>query len=274
MNDRGIAARGDAESGYSLPLLLGIAVYIAATYCLLFLDRGTLDSLITEDGVVEWVGTLGFLAASGCFLAAFLLTRRAENRARYTLVKRLSLLALALLLFAFAGEEISWGQRLLGLETPESLQTANVQNETNLHNLDLLQNTLSVDRLFQLFWIGLGVLVPVLAALWPRARRLLDRTLPIFPLSVALLFVFSQALEVGFQSLLDGRSGLYDSTYPIGSATVEILESNVGLLLALGAVAVLRSLRREAGAAAPRPGASGPGRLVRAAHRLVPVVFR
>ncbi|HYI98122.1 MAG TPA: hypothetical protein VEX36_00360 [Thermoleophilaceae bacterium] len=259
MSDRGVAApRDDTSVSPSLPLLLAIAVYIAATYSLLLLDRGTFDPLIQEDGIVEWVGTLGFLVASGCFLAAFLLTRRTENRSRYTLVKRLSLLALALLLFVFAGEEISWGQRLLGLETPESLQTANVQSETNLHNLDLLQNTLSVDRLFQMFWIGLGVLVPLLAAFWPRARRLLDRALPIFPLSVALLFVFSQALEVGFQSLLDGRSDLYNSTYPIGSATVEILESNVGLLLGLGAVAVLRSLRQEADAFKPEGDAPIP----------------
>lgn len=241
--------RGDNLRGYSMPLLVAIGVYVAAIYCLLFLDRGTIDSLIQEDGPIEWVGTIGFLIASGCFLAAFLLTNRAENRARYSLLKRLSLLALALLLFVFAGEEISWGQRLLGLETPESLQSTNVQNETNLHNLDLLQNTLSVDRLFQLFWIGLGVAVPVLAALSSRARQALNRVLPIFPLSVALLFILSQVVELAFQGLLGDGSDLYHSTYPIGSSTVEILESNVGLLLALGAVAVLRSLRREADAA-------------------------
>jgi hypothetical protein len=234
-----------SKHGYPLPLVLGIAVYIAAANCLLFLERDTIDSLIQEDGLIEWIGTIGFLVASGCFLAAFLLAQRTENRARYTWIKRLSLLALALLLFAFAGEEISWGQRLLGLETPESLRSTNVQNETNLHNLDLLQNTLSVDRLFQLFWIGLGVAVPVVAALSSRARRTLDRLLPIFPLSVALLFVFSQVMELAFQGLLGGGSDMYHSTYPIGSSTVEILESNVGLLLALGAVAVLRSLRSE-----------------------------
>lgn len=265
MSDRADRERADREHVYSLPLLLAVAVYVAASYCLLLLERGSIDSLIREDGVVEWIGTIGFLVASICFLVAFLIARRPEHRSRYTLVKRLSFLALAVLLFVFAGEEISWGQRLLGLETPERLQSANVQNETNLHNLDLLQNTLSVDRLFQLFWIGLGVVVPVLATYWSRARRFFDRVLPVFPLSVALLFVFSQGLELAFQALLDGGSDLYHSTYPIGSSSVEILESNVGILLALGAVAVLQGLRREA-AGVPSgdvsaPATAGPGPL-------------
>lgn len=32
-------------------------------------------------------------------------------------------------------EEISWGQRIFGFETPELLQRYNLQKETNIHNL-------------------------------------------------------------------------------------------------------------------------------------------
>ena len=42
---------------------------------------------------------------------------------------------LAVLSVLAAGEEISWGQRLLGLETPESVRDANLQEELNVHNL-------------------------------------------------------------------------------------------------------------------------------------------
>lgn len=35
----------------------------------------------------------------------------------------------------FAGEEISWGQHLLGWQTPEELKAINDQRETNLHNI-------------------------------------------------------------------------------------------------------------------------------------------
>jgi hypothetical protein len=42
------------------------------------------------------------------------------------------------LLFA-AGEEVSWGQRLFDLETPQVLVDGNRQDELNLHNVDGLQ---------------------------------------------------------------------------------------------------------------------------------------
>lgn len=41
----------------------------------------------------------------------------------------------ALVLFLVAGDEISWGQRILKITTPSGLFESNVQQETNLHNL-------------------------------------------------------------------------------------------------------------------------------------------
>jgi hypothetical protein len=38
-------------------------------------------------------------------------------------------------LVVLAGEEISWGQRIFGWETPETIAAVNEQQETNLHNL-------------------------------------------------------------------------------------------------------------------------------------------
>lgn len=35
----------------------------------------------------------------------------------------------------FVGEELSWGQRLAGWQTPDALQALNRQGETNLHNI-------------------------------------------------------------------------------------------------------------------------------------------
>jgi len=39
-------------------------------------------------------------------------------------------------LFFIAGEEISWGQRLLKFDTPEELKEVNYQDEFTLHNID------------------------------------------------------------------------------------------------------------------------------------------
>jgi len=36
----------------------------------------------------------------------------------------------------FAGEEISWGQRMFSLATPESLKAINKQDEITLHNIE------------------------------------------------------------------------------------------------------------------------------------------
>src|SRR5690606_3111921 len=51
--------------------------------------------------------------------------------------KQIGIIALliALAFFVFAGEEISWGQRVLDIETGEFMQQYNWQGEVNLHNL-------------------------------------------------------------------------------------------------------------------------------------------
>ena len=44
-------------------------------------------------------------------------------------------LALFVLFFIFGMEEISWGQRIFGWNTPEALSAINYQNETTIHNI-------------------------------------------------------------------------------------------------------------------------------------------
>ena len=235
----------DPDRPYSPFVVAAVAVYVFASYCFLLLGRETIDKLIEEDGFVEWLGTVGLFVGAGCFLWVFAISGRSPLRERYGLWKRLALLALAVVLFVAAGEEISWGQRLFGIATPDSLGSVSTQDETNLHNIEFFQNSINDDRLFQLFWIGFAVAVPLLSRFWEPARRLFGRFLPIFPVVVALLFVFNQAVETAFQWLLERHTDLYHSTYAIGSSSVEIVESNVGLLLGMGALAVLRSARRE-----------------------------
>ena len=51
-------------------------------------------------------------------------------------------LLFAIACFIVAGEEISWGQRLLGIQTQEVFTEHNVQNEMNLHNMAPVQRVL------------------------------------------------------------------------------------------------------------------------------------
>ncbi|WP_316347375.1 tetratricopeptide repeat protein [Desulfuromonas acetoxidans] len=80
--------------------------------------------LTYEDLLGEWSQFYLFAATLVC--AATL--ARHKNRWRFFF----ALLALSCLYVS--GEEISWGQRLLNLETPAFFQQHNLQQETNLHN--------------------------------------------------------------------------------------------------------------------------------------------
>ncbi|MDA9714920.1 hypothetical protein N9V04_00785, partial [Bacteroidota bacterium] len=46
------------------------------------------------------------------------------------------LLMLSIVFFLIAGEEISWGQRIFDLATPDYLSSVNEQDELNFHNIN------------------------------------------------------------------------------------------------------------------------------------------
>jgi hypothetical protein len=218
-------------------LLLGVGL-IALAYSVLLLPSEAVDTYVQEDGIVEWIGALGLFAASGLFFWIAL-----RSRGRWAGIKRLAALALAIVFFFGGGEEISWGQRLLGFETPQELSEANAQDETNVHNLEVFDGLLSVERLFQLFWIVFAVLIPIVCALAPGPRRWLGNLLPIMPLAVAILLIINQLLGSGFEAVLDANPSLFESDYPLEQARFEVTESVISVLLAAGAAAIAARLR-------------------------------
>ncbi|MBN1268822.1 MAG: hypothetical protein JXB04_04485 [Kiritimatiellae bacterium] len=84
-----------------------------------------------EDRLVEWVTFAGF---AGACLATLTILRRRRKMDRRSLAY---LAFLALFFFVCAGEELSWGQRLFGFQTPERVADLNTQNEFNIHNLEI-----------------------------------------------------------------------------------------------------------------------------------------
>lgn len=95
------------------------------------------DWVWIEDGFYEYL-TVVLLLATACVLA---LAARDAGRRRSRASAALIGFA-AFVVVCFALEEISWGQRLLGLETPEGLAAINHQEEINVHNLFLGANDL------------------------------------------------------------------------------------------------------------------------------------
>ena len=108
-------------------ILLSTSVVVALTR---YHDRALLYMLTREDGPVEWATVAALVA-----LAAILFVRIKKLSEKCPPQLKVAGYALAVLSLLAAGEEISWGQRLFGFQTGESLKKLNYQHETNLHNL-------------------------------------------------------------------------------------------------------------------------------------------
>lgn len=109
------------------PPLLWACVLVSPLY--LLDHHGQLPlNLFTEDGPMEYL-TVVLLVVSAVFGGLAARTSdlpKADRILLWLFVGGLVFLAL---------EEISWGQRIFGIETPETLKKSNVQGEINLHNL-------------------------------------------------------------------------------------------------------------------------------------------
>ncbi len=95
--------------------------------------------LSQEDHLVEnmQVVVLIIACAISIYIARTFFTRR-----RILLGILFALFALTL--FVFAGEEISWGQRIFHLATPSYFAKTNVQDEINIHNLSVMGNSVNL----------------------------------------------------------------------------------------------------------------------------------
>ena len=104
------------------PVVVAMAMFLVAD------DPRTFFWLSDEDHPIEW---LQFALLVGA-IAGFAVTALRLRRLGYTAAAVVTG-GLTLGLFLIAGEEISWGQRILGFGTPSSLQ--NAQDEATLHNI-------------------------------------------------------------------------------------------------------------------------------------------
>lgn len=90
------------------------------------------EAWFAEDGPFEYLTVLILLAVAVLALAGLY-----RGYARLDRAERILLAVFALALVVLAGEEASWGQRILNIETPENLKASNYQGELNVHNLFL-----------------------------------------------------------------------------------------------------------------------------------------
>ncbi len=143
-----------------LVLINGGALFVLGVVMALFNPEYFHETYSAEDGVMEWL-TVMTLATVAVLTAGRLFRGYRE----FGWVQRLVLALLALLAVFGAGEELSWGQRLFGVNSSEFFLDHNIQGETNLHNLEVAGvnlNKLLFAKGFLLFFIFyLAVLTPL-----------------------------------------------------------------------------------------------------------------
>lgn len=116
--------------------------------------------LVIEDGFVEWCTVIILFVAMVVCGRRFLQLRGRRNALFLSVTGLLTLLCL----FG-AGEEISWGQRIFGLETPEYLMERNAQGEIGLHNLVIEVNGEEVKLNKLIFGTGLAIMMFIYLAI-------------------------------------------------------------------------------------------------------------
>jgi hypothetical protein len=202
----------------------------------------TLRFLCKEDGIVE------SLTAAAYFLAAcaFLWVNRRHA------FRNVWLWLYFALFLGVAGEEIDWGQRILGVRTPDALMEANVQQEINLHNMQGIHGNVRMVGLVVV--LGICYAIPIAHRFSASLRRRIEATrMPVFPLELWLPPLLAIALmavpRIIFRKIIfhtdEMGEVLLSFTFLLFAARV--LRSPNGLM------AATESVPRE-----PRPLESGP----------------
>lgn len=145
-----------------VPVAYHVVAFSFVAFCLWFARNRpeAYREAVQEDRLIEWASVFVFATAGVAQMARAIRLRRPFDA------------LVALFLLFVAGEEMSWGQRLLGLTPPSYFLEHNTQQEMNLHNFGTVFG--GPKGPFTLVLIGYGVLMP-LVALLDVGRKLLDR---------------------------------------------------------------------------------------------------
>ena len=172
---------------------------ISSTFVILFswllffiFSKNEMINITAEDGLLESLTAFFLFSAS----VTFFLSNKKHNFFIY---------ALSFILFFGAGEEISWGQRIFNIQTPDELKSMNVQGEITLHNLDIfnrtnfdnsyksgIRNLLTMDVLFRIFSFSFGILLPFLVFHVNFIKKItIQLKIPVPPITIGIFFLLT-----------------------------------------------------------------------------------
>lgn len=196
-----------------LPVVVATAGIVSA-----LLGKEAYKWFTGEDRFAE---TLQVVSYSFALIMSLIVARRLHERGEKWTAGLYLLLGLGLIFLI--GEELSWGQRFMGWETPEALVARNKQDETNLHNI---HGVGAAFKWIQMLVGAYGAFLPILVIRWNWLRpyrHFLSRVVPHYILIPFFLPLFVWRL---YRNLLEPPSKYYF----VISEYNEVLE----LILALG----------------------------------------
>ena len=218
--------------------LVVLSVLFFVAYAVIFIfTPDIVNSLTLEDHLYENQQAICDLGVSIVFFYLFLKVKEGNDFHFIKTRRNIFFLLLALLFFFGFGEEISWGQRIFHWQTPAWMAKANVQDETDLHNLEIFNyenfqgqrksfwaDMLDFNRIYSFFWFSFCFAIPLLCLLFKRFSNWMQRLkFPVIPLWMGVLFPLNYLVSKIIQSYFMNNSWKYFS---------EVKESVFALLFA------------------------------------------
>ena len=233
-----------AEKIYLLPVL--VILFDNAIPSILIL-AGRIPSsqwLLRENGIYESFGALVCLLGSIIFFLAYIKFPLRNNFGFFATKRNIFFLLLAVFLLFISGEEISWGQRLLGFRTPDFISSVNFQRELNMHNLTIIQesnNALAINACR--FLLAYLMLLPIVLMAFPTFERLLSTMgIPLPSIRISLLTAITYFMNVYLMRYEAIGSVSHDSID-------EAFETNLEIVLFVFAIECYYFAKQRVGAA-------------------------
>lgn len=155
--------------GYSfLILLYTLGIYYANTDAHYFKS-----TYAREDGFIEYA-----TAAMLLYISLLSFSRLFKFWNSKSFLWKLGVLGFGIVFLFGAGEEISWGQRIFGIESSEYFIENNAQQETNLHNMvvgDTKINKLIFSQLLTFVLVIYLIILPLLYRKFNGIKDLVDK---------------------------------------------------------------------------------------------------
>jgi hypothetical protein len=200
----------------------GLLFLIASYSFFLIISPTEAIRLTREDALIETIGVIFLLLASVITFYIFLKSKSPEKPYFLKTKRNIFYLLLSLFLFVCLCEEISWGQRIFQIDTPEFLMETNKQKELNVHNLEIFEpydndltpksgfnKLITSEKLFAYFWLFYCVLVPIGNEFSSWIRNIFRKFhFPVMPLWLGILFLLNHVISKVFEGMDQVRNHL------------------------------------------------------------------